>query len=659
MKTLNLLKIFNEKFSARLFIKFTIFIIIISSSFTVFFIQYQNRSLTDTLIKKGELLARILAYNSRLGLFSENKEMLKDPVLGILRQDEVMGVSIFTVEGKLLRKDVKSGINSPKRLDKGDVKRQDKLFEKLKESESPLYLESSDKFEFWAQVISSSSYITEESLFFENSSNQSKSQIIGYVGITFDKRILDKMRKGLLFKSILLVLIFLILGSVVTYFIAKKITKPLNRLTESVKTLGIEGDFKKVYVETDDEIGRLAVAFNHMAKSLRKREDEKQKLTEQLQHAQKMEAIGTLSGGVAHDFNNILTAIIGYGNLIQLKMDMDNPLRQYVDQILSSSSRAADLIRNLLAFSRKQMINPKPLNLNDNIKNVEKILMRLIGEDIELKVNLTNKDFIIMADSGQIDQVLMNLVTNARDAMPDGGALTITTEFVELGEEFINGYEHKKPGQYVLMSIADTGFGIDEKTREKIFDPFFTTKEVGKGTGLGLSIVYGIITQHDGYIDVFSKPGKGTEFKIYLPLIDLTAEESESESLHFSEGGTETVLIAEDDEDVRIYIKDILEKFGYSVISAENGEDAVSKFNNNKEKIQILLFDVIMPKMNGKAAFEEIRKVKPNIKVIFMSGYAGEVLQEKGKIDNEVNVIFKPITAEELLKQMRDFLDKR
>lgn len=284
---------------------------------------------------------------------------------------------------------------------------------------------------------------------------------------------------------------------------------------------------------------------------------EHRKLEEQLRQSQKMEAVGQLAGGVAHDFNNILTAIIGYGNLLQMKIKEDDPLRVNIEQILSSSERAANLIRSLLAFSRKQIMNPKPVNLNEIVERVTKLLARLIGEDIELKTFLTDKDFTVMADSSHIEQVLMNLATNARDAMPDGGLLTIGTEAVKIDEEFIKAHAYGKPGEYALISISDTGAGMDEKTKDKIFEPFFTTKEVGKGTGLGLAMVYGIIKQHDGYIHVYSEPNEGTTFRIYLPVIESEVEEIKQKDLQSVEGGTETVLVAEDDASVRGLIKGV------------------------------------------------------------------------------------------------------
>ena len=654
----NLLKTLNENFGIKVFAAFTLFIFIISFSFTSFFIHRQGKSLRESLIKNGRLLARILAHNSRIGVFSENEELLRGPVEGIFQQGGVLEVSVFNLEGELLTKQERPEIRTPGKSVEGDGMSRNMIFEKLKKSLSPFYLEGNSKVEFWSPVISGSGYLREESLFFEEDPLQRKDRIIGFVRITVDKEMLNKRLNDLLFKSILIGIIFLVIGSGVTYLVVKGITKPLNRLTEGVKTLGMRGVVEKIPVETGDEIGKLAKAFNSMSESLKRREAEKERLEEQLRHAQKMEAVGTLAGGIAHDFNNALTAIIGYGDLLKMRIDKDDPLRRNVDQILASAEKAANLTQRLLAFSRKQLIEPRPVNLNESIKDVEKLLTRLIREDIEIKVKLSREDIIVMADSGQIEQALMNLATNARDAMADGGVLTIATESVELNREFFKANDHERPGRYALLSVTDTGIGMDEKTRERVFDPFFTTKEVGKGTGLGLSMVYGIIKQHEGYIDVSSKPGKGTTFRIYLRLTESKIEEKKSKTLGPAEGGTETVLIAEDDESVRMLSKEILEGYGYDVLEATHGEDAVRKFMENKERIQILLLDVVMPKKNGKEVYEEIVKIKPDIKALFISGYASDIMHKQGIIDEGINFISKPVSPEALLRKVREVLDE-
>ena len=377
-------------------------------------------------------------------------------------------------------------------------------------------------------------------------------------------------------------------------------------------------------------------------------------LESQLRQAQKTEAIGTLAGGIAHDFNNILTALMGYATLIKIKLKTTDPLITYADQILTASQKAADLIKNLLAFSRKQPLNLTYIDVNNIIKSTEKLLKRLLTEDIELKTKLTKDNTVIMADQSQIDQILFNLASNARDAMPNGGRLTIETDIVNLDKEYIEKYGFGKPGRYVMIKVTDTGSGMDKDTLDKIFDPFFTTKEVGKGTGLGLATVYGIVKQHNGFINVDSVLNVGTTFHIYLPALSTEIEQIPIEPVSIPTGN-ETVLVAEDNEDVRAFLKEVLIKHGYRVIEAQDGEDAIKKFMTHKD-IDLIILDTVMPKKNGLEAFKEIYKLEPDVRVIFMSGYSRDIVLEKGIGDKEFDFIPKPVEVEKLLLKIREVL---
>jgi signal transduction histidine kinase/ActR/RegA family two-component response regulator len=384
---------------------------------------------------------------------------------------------------------------------------------------------------------------------------------------------------------------------------------------------------------------------------------EKKNLEAQLLHAQKMEAVGLLAGGVAHDFNNVLTAIVGYGNLLLGKVDKDSIAHTYVEQVLTASRRATSLTKGLLAFSRKQVINLKPLHLSDVMNHLEQILSQVIGEDIELQMSLSPHEAAVLADVGQIDQVLMNLATNARDAMPDGGILSIKSELVEFDADYVRHHSFVQPGKYMLISVTDTGQGIEAKIQEKIFEPFFTTKEVGKGTGLGLSMVYGIVKQHNGYVNVYSEPGKGTTFKIYFPVIDQEARGIELPLSAPVRGGTETILLAEDSAIVRHLAINVLEESGYRVIVAENGLDALEKYKAYPD-VALLVLDVIMPGKNGKEVYEEIRIQKPDIKTLFMSGYTANIIYKKGILESGTEFISKPFSPEAFLRKVREVLDK-
>jgi signal transduction histidine kinase len=390
-----------------------------------------------------------------------------------------------------------------------------------------------------------------------------------------------------------------------------------------------------------------------------KAEEEKDKLQGQLLQAQKMEAIGQLAGGIAHDFNNVLTAIIGYGNLLLMSFEESSPLKKYVDHMLAASERAAKLVSSLLAFSRKQVTDPEPVEVNRIIKGVETLITRLVGEDVELKTVLTGEDLKVMADANQIDQALMNLATNARDAMPNGGSLTIRTDLAEIDSEFVKFHGYGKAGQYALITVSDTGVGIDKEAKDRIFEPFFTTKDVGKGTGLGLAMVYGIVKQHNGYISVHSELGEGTTFRIYLPLIQSEVREKRPETLSVMRKGTETILLVEDNAEVRGAASATLARAGYKVLEAVDGEDAIYKFMENKDEIHLLILDVVMPKKNGKEVSEIVWKVNPDIKIIFTSGYTADIIHRKGIVEEGSDLLLKPFSPYVLLEKIRNLLDKQ
>ncbi len=385
---------------------------------------------------------------------------------------------------------------------------------------------------------------------------------------------------------------------------------------------------------------------------------EQKKIEEQLLQSQKMESIGTLAGGVAHDFNNIITAIIGFASVINRRMDDNDPSKQFIEQIQTAAENAASLTSRLLTFSRKQQINPVAARLNEIITNVEKLLYRIIGEDIDFRTVLADEDMYIMADSNQLEQVFINLIGNSRDAMPKGGELVLTTGPVFIADDFIRTHGFGKPGSYAMISVSDSGTGMDDATREKIFEPFFTTKDVDKGTGLGLSIIYGIIKQHNGYIDVQTSPGEGTIFKIYLPIVNTPAytisEVRQTDSLPVR--GTETILVAEDNEMILKLITTVLTEYGYNVITACDGEDALNKYIESKDSIDLVISDLVMPKKSGRDLHNEIKILDPDIKILFLSGYSEELMHREDIIEQDINLMSKPVNTNDLLKKIRGLL---
>ncbi|MEW6518047.1 MAG: response regulator [Thermodesulfobacteriota bacterium] len=384
---------------------------------------------------------------------------------------------------------------------------------------------------------------------------------------------------------------------------------------------------------------------------------ERKRLEAALFQAQKMESIGTLAGGIAHDFNNLLNVIIGYGSMMQSTLS-DTENRSYLDNILSAANRATQLTKGLLTFSRKQVLELLPVSVNEIIKAMDKMLWRIIGEDITISSSLSENGLVVMADRVQIEQVLMNLAANSRDAMPDGGMFAIDTRAVELRDGDINLKEYAiKPGWYALISVSDSGHGMDAGTMERIFDPFFTTKEVGKGTGLGMAIVYGIVKQHQGYINCYSEPGRGTTFKIYLPLVKGTAVTEENAPVFPPAGGTETILLAEDDPALRKLTRRVLQSRGYTVIEAVDGQEAVDRFREYNDRIDLVILDVIMPNKNGSEAYQEICEIKPAITALFLSGYPSEKVYKMGMLEEGVNFLYKPLSPDNLLRKVREIID--
>lgn len=481
-------------------------------------------------------------------------------------------------------------------------------------------------------------------------------------------------------------IIFIVMGAVTVSFILSNIKKPMAAIKNGMESIRAGKLDTHIELHRSDEWNDIEATLNRMTSDLKSsyselqnknvmlettqrelrekmqelitEEEARKRLEEQLLHAQKMEAIGQLAGGIAHDFNNILTAIMGYANMLKTKVAQDE-LKGFAELILSASTRAKNLTKNLLTFSRKQVMIPEPVNINEVIANIKKMLAPLIREDIELKLSLGNEELMVMADSGQIEQVLMNLTTNARDAMPHGGRLAIETACVEINAKYADSTLFARQGKHVCISVTDTGIGMVSTTREKIFEPFFTTKEVGKGTGLGLSTSYGIIKQHNGSIKVYSEPGLGTTFRIYLPLIDSIPDEKSSQESQEIRGGTETILLAEDDPDVRNLTKCILTEAGYTVLEAIDGEDAIKVFAEHEQLIDLVILDVIMPKKNGKEVYNWIIKARPEITVLFMSGYSIDLIFKKGVLEEGLHLISKPAEPHELLKKVRDLIEQK
>jgi len=405
------------------------------------------------------------------------------------------------------------------------------------------------------------------------------------------------------------------------------------------------------HVQTEE--GLFAIAF---VSDISKRKS----LEEQLMHAQKMEAVGRLAGGVAHDFNNMLTVITGYNQMILDQISPLDPLRGYAEEILKAADRAAALTNQLLAFSRRQIVQPRVFEVNSVLSNTEKMLRRLIGEDVDLALKLNPNAGNIKADPGHLEQAVFNLATNARDAMPRGGRITIETEPVTLDDLYAKGHLGVQPGEYVMIAVSDNGHGMDFETRRRIFEPFFTTKERGKGTGLGLATVYGIVKQAGGDIWVYSEVGKGATFKLYFPAVSEPASIPAGADVSAARDmGHETILLVEDDQGVRDLTARMLKLLGYTVLTAGSAAEALALAKSHEGPIELLLTDVVMPGMGGPRLAGELRRWRPEIMVIYVSGYTETTVSDHGVLDAGVEFLAKPFSREALARKLRESLSKR
>ena len=387
---------------------------------------------------------------------------------------------------------------------------------------------------------------------------------------------------------------------------------------------------------------------------------ERKHLEKQLFQAQKMEAVGRLAGGVAHDFNNLLTAIFGYADLLAEDLAPDHAGRGDLNEIRTAATRASALTRQLLAFSRQQVLQPVVLNLNEVVEDLQKMLHRLLGEDVDLHASLAPDLGNVRADPGQMEQVIMNLAVNARDAMPTGGRLTIETMNADLEEDYADAHPPVQPGPYVMLAVSDTGIGMDEATKARVFEPFFTTKEAGKGTGLGLATVYGIVKQSGGFIWLYSEPGQGAAFKIYLPRVDAPAEPVvKAPPVGATVAGTETVLIAEDDELLRPLARELLSKLGYKVLEARHAAEALAVASAYAGDIHLLVSDVVMPGGGGFRLAQELLSKRPAMRVLYMSGYTDEAVVRHGLLERGLHYLQKPFTPAVLARRIRDVLNAK
>ncbi len=773
----NVFKTLNENFSIKLFTLFTFFIFIIFFSFTAVFIHLEGKSLNDSLIRDGSLLAGVLAQNTRIGVFSENKELLKDPVESIFQREDILGISIYNQEGLLLKSKIREGKAVSAKLEMDEIEGVKDIFDRLKKSGKPLNYEDHGNLKFLAPVFSrydnslNGTIYTEEPLF------QGNGRLIGYIQITLGKEKLDEQLDNLFIRSVVIAVIFFIAGFVFLYSAMKRFTKPLDRLTVAVKNVGEGKVVDKVSVETKDEIGKLANAFNNMVESIRWREqaikeseakyrslfeesrdviflidvngkfidanqaavdlfgytrdeileegldilfvqpDEltslkrnidhdnyvrdmevrlkrkdgqqliclmtlsirraengeiwgyqgilrdvtHQKILEsQLMQAQRMESIGTLAGGIAHDFNNILSPIILHTEMVMDDLPSDDPLRFNMQEIFKAAERARELVKQILTFARKREEEKIVIKSSMIIKEVINFLRATIPSTIKIRYEVKTEKDIVLADPTRINQIVMNLCTNAAYAMKEkGGLLEVILDHEEISTEMARGFINLAPGKYVKLTVRDTGTGIPPEVLDRIFEPYFTTKRFGEGTGLGLATVHGVVKDYGGDITVESKVGFGTEFNVYLPSVDAEMAGSRNETDPDTLRGAERILFV-DDEDAAVDINSrMLRRYGYKVTGLTDSQEALALFEKNPEGFDLVITDMTMPNLTGDAFSAKVMAIRPEIPVILCTGYSDKINEE---IAHKIGIrafVMKPVIMKKLAETIRDVLDNK
>ncbi len=641
----------------------TSFVIIFMSFFLTLFVFYsyqQIYSIKSSFVKEGKILVDVLSTNSRLGIMAGNKNLLEQEAIGFLNQPYVVGISIFSKDSIL--------VTMTKTKHKHILQRIASIPQvksRIAQGENPPYIYETDRImEIWKPVYVSVGFKNAEELVL--GIMPTKTKLSGWVALSLDKsEILKKERLYLLY---FLITLFVCI-SLAYFFMHRAAIKTVGsidmlcRYVERFKNIEEIEALQEIPMEGEDEAGRVAKLINQMIRTLKKWDKEKKKLETQLLNAQKLEAIGALAGGIAHDFNNVLASVMGSGEIVNYRISQGKEVDQkFVDAIIACSKRAKEVIVELLKYARGNSMDRYPLKLNDQIVMLKKMASGFLNDDIEVKLELSEEDPVVISNSTQLHQVLLNMLTNAQDAMPKGGKLRIATGTAEISEDVAKSKgEWVNPGKYGVIYVEDTGIGMDKEVMKRIFDPFFTTKGPEKGTGLGLYNCFNIIKEHGGFIDVESEKGKGTLFKIYIPLSDskeVVTEEKE-ESLSDIPKGSGTILVADDDPFVREVIKAILNEFGYEVILASNGIDVIKKFKDNIDKIDLVLMDIVMPYKHGKSAQDELRKIKPDVKILLMSGYPDYVLAEKSISVDEIEYLQKPIRAATLLKKIQQSLESK
>jgi signal transduction histidine kinase/CheY-like chemotaxis protein len=655
---LNLLKAFRNSFQVKVISVSIFFMLVICVVLTVYFVQSQRTSQNDALIGRSQLLAGTLAHSAKVGIFSENTDLLKDPIGGVAQHEEVACVVVYNSAGTLLSKSQDPQKMATIQSFPVTEKIDDALLGKLRRSGSLVYFTTPEALQVWSPVFSTSGYTAETSLFFGEGDSQKNTRVIGFIGITLSKGILNKQLYSFLSKAVIMALAAMIAGSLVIFLVIKGISSPLNHLAQGIKALGSEGVTGEIPVESKDEIGRLAMAFNEMSESLRERRAENLSLEMQLRQVQKLEALGTLAGGIAHDFNNVLSPIVGFTELAMDDVPKDGELYNDLQEIFNAAIRARDLVKQILAFSRQAKSERVPLKVQLIVKEVLKLLRATLPTTIALTRHIDENCGPVLADPTDMHRIIMNLCTNAFHAMRDqGGELKVTLENCVLGSDERVPSLNLPSGKYLKLTVSDTGVGMDEATRERIFDPYFTTKLPGEGTGMGLAVVHGIVKSCDGDILVFSERGKGTTFELYFPRIESDAEGSESLDGEPVPGGNEHILLVDDEAQIVFMMRQMLNHLGYRVTTRTSSIEALEVFAVSPGKFDIIITDQTMPNMTGDELALKLMSIRKDIPVIICTGFSEKISEEKARKKGIRALLMKPVIKQEMARTIREVLD--
>ena len=634
----------QENFSVKFFLSFTLVMLAVSFLLASLFIHHQGKVLWNHLTQEGKMVADMLAYNSRLGVYSENKEMLNDISNGAFNQKNILAVAVFSKD----RENLIVKTRHPKSGKIEQMLEKCKHFDFQNTDKTPIIQETIDEIEYWIPVYSRSQYSELFSSNFEATTTHPETEIIGYCSIIVSKENLNKQMNTLFMISAGIAILFWLSGSALMFGVVKGMTDPLHQLTKAVHRMGETGHLERIEFNTKDEMGKLSQAFNNMSEAINQREIEKSGLEEQLRQAQKMEAIGTLAGGIAHDFNNILGAIHGFSELGLLEVQEGSVIYNKLKEIDFATNRAADLVTQILTFSRQKDELRSPIFIGTIAKEVLKLLNPSVPPNIQISQDIDPNCGMVLSNAATIHQIIMNLCTNALYAMKrNGGILFVRLEDLDIKNDKIAHEAGYFSGMYQRLTVKDEGQGIAEDIMDQIFDPFFTTK-AGEGTGMGLSVVLGIVTRHEGFIHVDSSLAQGSTFYVYLPLVDLEEIPNVPPKAKRLPVGSGNILLVEDDEQLIESTGGMLESLGYKVEKRMKSKDALEYFRNNFKHIDLVITDMAMPELNGVGLASEMHRLCRDFPIILTTGYSQMIDEEKALSLGFKGFLLKPIKRQTL-----------